>query len=242
MNLMDDFEVDWNKVEIKNYEPLPAGVYGAKMIVSKLTKTKDGKGKKLEVTFEILGQKKDSKLYDNWNVKNKSVKATQIGQARLKAMAIALEMNIEEVKDTSEFHGKPVGLKLKIEKSEEYGDKNKIVAILPFSEDMLDDGSDTTSEIAVEEPEIIEDVVAEEIVEEVIEEAVVVEEGTPTGADLDISPVEINAMKAPELKAYVLDNKLGIIMKGMKVGDLKEAIIDLLFGTVVEDDEIIIED
>ena len=41
-------------------------------------------------------------------------------------------------------------IKLKIEKSEEYGDKNKISTIIEFEESMLDDEESTAEEITVE--------------------------------------------------------------------------------------------
>lgn len=121
---------DAQQVEPNGFDLLPAGEYDAVIVDSKVVPTKAGDGKILKLQLQVLnGQYQNRTLFDQLNLWNPSQKAEQIAKGTLSALCRAV--NVLTPKDTSELHNKPVRISVGVQKSEEYGDQNKIKAYKP---------------------------------------------------------------------------------------------------------------
>jgi len=117
---------DANQYESQSFDVLPAGEYDVVIVGSSVEQTKSGTGKYLKLELQVLnGQFKNRKLFDNLNLWNQSQQAQTIARGQMSAICRAVG-NLTP-KDSAELHMKPIRCKVKIEKSEEYGDSNKIV-------------------------------------------------------------------------------------------------------------------
>ncbi len=230
MNL-EEFKIDWNSIEeITEFPPLEAGKYAGKVIESKFKVTKKG-DKMLMLTFNVLGTKR--KLFENYMFTCKAnPKTVDYALGKIKSLAKFLELDFDQLQDTSELHGKPVGIKLKITQSEQYGPGNSITSFFEYDGDLIKSPLEETKteEITVEEPDIVED--------ETIEDTTVLTDTTPT---------EINAMKKTALINFIkADKELShnIELKGKKLSQVKEAVIEFMCGSEIVDDseDIIVED
>jgi hypothetical protein len=72
------------------FEPVPNGKYRAHIVDSEVKPTKDGRGKYLQLEWEILdGEYKGRKIWDRLNIVNPSETSQKIGQAQLSAVCHA---------------------------------------------------------------------------------------------------------------------------------------------------------
>jgi len=118
---------DANTVEPNQFDVIPAGEYEACIVKSQMKQTKDGQGQYLELELQILnGQFQNRKLFDRLNLKNQSAKAVQIAQGTLSAICRAV--SVLTPNDSLELHNKPLRVKVKVTKDDQYGDKNEIMA------------------------------------------------------------------------------------------------------------------
>jgi len=119
---------DANQVEPNTgFDVIPAGDYDAVIVSSEMKLTKKGDGKYLSLELQILnGQYQNRKLFDKLNLKNANQQAVDISKATLSAICRAV--GVLTPKDSSELHNKPLRVKVKVRKSEEYGEQNQITA------------------------------------------------------------------------------------------------------------------
>lgn len=113
------------------FSPVPAGDYQVeiKKVEAKETHNKDGMY--FNFRLDILGPTNAGRIiFAIVNVKNASEKAQQIGQGQLKDIMRAL--NLQSVSNTDQFIGGKLTVKLAIEKSEQYGDSNRVQAFKPI--------------------------------------------------------------------------------------------------------------
>ena len=113
------------------FSPVPAGDYQVeiKKVEAKETRNKDGMY--FNFRLDILGPTNAGRIiFAIVNVKNASEKAQQIGQGQLKDIMRAL--NLQSVSNTDQFIGGKLTVKLAIEKSEQYGDSNRVMAFKPI--------------------------------------------------------------------------------------------------------------
>jgi hypothetical protein len=116
--------------------PVPAGWYLLAAKETKVEPTSDTLGTKLTAQFTILeGMYKGRTVYHNFNIKNNSEKAQEIGLKQLSALCHATRLLV--VQDTSQLHNVPFKAKLKIVAAvmdplnplvEKYAAKNEITA------------------------------------------------------------------------------------------------------------------
>ncbi len=109
------------------FEPVPAGEYQVeiKKVEAKETRNKDGMY--FNFRLDILGPSNAGRIiFAIVNVKNASEKAQQIGQGQLKDIMRAL--NLQSVSNTDQFVGGKLTVKIDIEKSEQYGNSNRVRA------------------------------------------------------------------------------------------------------------------
>lgn len=111
----------------QEFSPVPAGVYVARIVSSEIKPTKNNSGTLLNLQFDIIeGQFINRKIFERINIQNANPEAEKIGQSQLSQLCHAL--NVLQLRDTEELHNKPVKIKVKIRKDEQYGDQNAISA------------------------------------------------------------------------------------------------------------------
>lgn len=123
--------IDDLNVKPLSFDPVPEGNYLAEVIDSELVPTSAGTGIILKVTHSILeGEFEGRKVFTQFNIQNPSERAQQIGRGMLSALCKACGFS-GIVSDSSQVHGLPHIIKVKIETSPGYADKNKIVGFKP---------------------------------------------------------------------------------------------------------------
>lgn len=121
---------DANNVQPTSFDVLPAGEYEACIVSSVMKANSNGSGKYLNLELQILnGEFQNRRVFDLLNLVHTNEKAVQIARGTLSAICRAV--GVLTPKDSSELHNKPMRIKLKVEKSEEFGDRNKITAYKP---------------------------------------------------------------------------------------------------------------
>lgn len=76
--------------EPSEFDPIPAGEYEAIITDTQIKKTKDGRGKYLELTSEVQsGQFQNRKLWDRLNYQNDNQKAVTIAMQQLQQVCFA---------------------------------------------------------------------------------------------------------------------------------------------------------
>lgn len=97
--------------EERAFEALPPGKYKAIIIGSEIKSTKAGTGTYLSVQCEVIdGPHKGRRVYDNINRTNPNEVAVEIGNQTLAAIMRATDCL--NASDSSDFHNKPIGIKL----------------------------------------------------------------------------------------------------------------------------------
>ena len=108
-----------------SFEPLPAGWYSAVISSADITQTKSGTGRYIKIRYDITGPTHQGRaVFSNLNTENPSAKAEQIGREQLRALLESI--GIAKLSDTDQLIGRNVKIKLKIERDEQYGDKNQV--------------------------------------------------------------------------------------------------------------------
>lgn len=110
-----------------DYEPLAPGDYYGRITQAEVQDTKRGDGKMIFVRLDIEGPKGAGRvIFDRMLVVHPTPTAQEIGRARFGALCVACGFTAKP-NDTRELIGQSVGVKLKIERSKEYGDRNSVV-------------------------------------------------------------------------------------------------------------------
>lgn len=109
----------------KSFAPIPAGVYPAQIVESEIKPLKSGNGEALSLQFEILGnQFAGRRVFANLNIHHTNRDAERIAQEQLSAICHAVA--VTRLQDSSQLHGKPMNIRVKIRKQEGYEDRNEI--------------------------------------------------------------------------------------------------------------------
>lgn len=115
---------------------LPAGDYEAVIVESEMKPTKDGSGKRLALTLQVLsGQYQNRKVFDNLNlVNNGPNKQTTEKIAKGTLSAICRAVNVLTPGDSSELHNKPLRIKVVVKAADgNYSARNEIKGYMPRS-------------------------------------------------------------------------------------------------------------
>lgn len=108
-----------------SYEVLPAGWYEATISSAEIKNTKSGTGRYIAIRYDILGPTHQGRVvFGNLNIENANPKAEEIGRQQLRSMMEAI--GLPRLNDTDQLLGANIKIKLKIEKDEQYGDKNQV--------------------------------------------------------------------------------------------------------------------
>jgi len=115
---LSNLGLDANVKEQGFFEVVPAGLYQIAISNDELKNTKDGAGKYLELTLQIIeGEHKGTEIVDRLNIINKSQTAQNIGQGKLKRICTLLNSPFPP-KDTRCLWGKPLTAKLEVKEFE----------------------------------------------------------------------------------------------------------------------------
>lgn len=107
------------------FEPLPAGWYDATIQGAELKNTKAGTGQYIAVKYAITGPTHQGRvIFGNLNIKNPNPKAEEIGRSQLGELMRSI--GLAKVTDTDQLIGGSLAIKLKIVKSDQYGDANDV--------------------------------------------------------------------------------------------------------------------
>lgn len=117
------------------YEIVPAGWYEVMIDESEMKPTKDGSGVFLQLRFNVIsGQYANRKIFTRINLRNANPVAQEIAYKQLSAICHAV--GILQVADSSQLHGIPLKVKVKVRKdtSGQYEDQNDITAFKNINE------------------------------------------------------------------------------------------------------------
>jgi len=121
--------------EKKVYEVIPKGLYHASLQFVQEVKTKDGTGSYIKATFKVENSPVNSRyVFHNFNIKNKSDRAQEIGIDQLNRYFKCVGSNLEYVdgfklEDLMTTLKQPLGIKLAIEEaSGKWKARNKITS------------------------------------------------------------------------------------------------------------------
>lgn len=109
-------------------DPLPTGWYNMMVISSELKPTRDTMGTILAIVSQVVdGQYAGRKVYGNFNMKNNSEKAQEIGHKQFSALCHAVRVLM--VQDTAQVHNIPYKAKVKLVPADgQFEAKNEITA------------------------------------------------------------------------------------------------------------------
>jgi hypothetical protein len=116
--------------DAQGVEPLPAGWYLVEIDDAEVKETHSRTGKYLKLRMTVISQEMNGrKLFDQINIVNANTKAQEIGLRILAQLGAACGMS--RIKDSTEFIGKQVNVKVKIEKREGRDPENVATAYKP---------------------------------------------------------------------------------------------------------------
>lgn len=115
-----------NDIYKQDFDLLPAGNYNVIITNTEEKVTRDGTGTRLVIEMEVQsGEFQGRKIWDSINIQNQNDKTVAAGQRKIKQIMFCLDM--VQVKDSSEFHFKPLIAVVEIRKSRnEYPDSNGV--------------------------------------------------------------------------------------------------------------------
>lgn len=126
---------NFTDVSTGDFAPLEPGIYKAFVEECKFKTTKAGTGEYLNVQFKLPDLNRV--VFGMYNLLNPNPKAVEIAMKDVTAMLIAMGYKQEDLSGIEKhmllemIDQKDVMLKLKIERDDTYGDKNKIVGYSP---------------------------------------------------------------------------------------------------------------
>jgi len=125
MVAMNGFDASSHK-PMEQFDPIPAGEYQAIAVDSEEKPTKNGNGSYLQFAWEIIdGEYKGRKLWSRLNLKNPSQEAVEIAERELSSICRAA--GVLRPRDSAELHGKPLVLRVGVEKRNDTGElTNKV--------------------------------------------------------------------------------------------------------------------
>ena len=102
------------------------------MSAAEIKTTKTGTGQYIALRYDITGPTHQGRVvFGNLNIRNASPKAEEIGRQQLGDICRAI--GLARVGDTDQLIGNSLMIKLDIEKSEQYGDKNQVKGFKPVA-------------------------------------------------------------------------------------------------------------
>lgn len=120
-----NYEVDLNDANEGNFDPVPVGEYLVVIEDSDFVETKTGGGMYLKLKYKIIdGEFKNRTLYENLNLVNKNKQAEAIARRALNAIGAAVD--VHQIDDSAQLHGRPLIISVGMRDNGEYGMQNVI--------------------------------------------------------------------------------------------------------------------
>ena len=127
MSLLDT-KINLDEIpESEGFTPLPAGTYPAMIADAEVKDTKaNNGGQYIKVQFNITGANYSGRsVFGNFNIRNPSPKAEEIGMQQLKQLTVAIGL-VGELIDTQQLLGGSCDIAVVVTKSDQYGDGNEV--------------------------------------------------------------------------------------------------------------------
>ena len=114
---MASISFDATTVEITSRDPLKPGTYEAVITESEVRPTRNGTGKGVNLTFEVVsGEAKGRKVWNWINFQHPNQEAQRIGQEELARICKAVR--VERLQDTTQLHNIPLMITVGIDKDD----------------------------------------------------------------------------------------------------------------------------
>lgn len=118
--------------EQQDFTAIPEGQYVVIAIATEMRPTKNGQGKYLQFTFEVVdGPMKGRKLWSRLNLENNNATAVDIAKRELGAICRAV--GIIKPNDSAELHNKPILVTVGVELDERNREGNTIKKYEPVA-------------------------------------------------------------------------------------------------------------
>ena len=131
-NLGEIFDVEFLPQGKTSFDPIPPGWYTVTIASAEVKATKNGTGQYIAIRYDVTGPTHQGRvIFGNLNIRNQSPKAEEIGRQQLGEICRAI--GLAKVGDTDQLIGNALSIKVDIEKSEQYGDKNQVKGFKPIA-------------------------------------------------------------------------------------------------------------
>ena len=131
-NLGEVFDVEFLPQGKTSFDPIPPGWYTVTIASAEVKATKNGTGQYIAIRYDVTGPTHQGRvIFGNLNIRNQSPKAEEIGRQQLGEICRAI--GLAKVGDTDQLIGNALSIKVDIEKSEQYGDKNQVKGFKPIA-------------------------------------------------------------------------------------------------------------
>jgi len=131
---MGNINDDWTNgppAGAEQYAPLPEGWYNATIEKSEIKETRSGTGSYISMMWRITGPEQANRtVFAMITVTNQSEKAAEIGRTTRYRLCQAI--GLSQLGDAEDLIGHSCAIKVRIRKSEEWGDKPEIKAYRPI--------------------------------------------------------------------------------------------------------------
>lgn len=108
------------------FEPIPAGKYLAVITESEMKPTKNGGGRYLQLTFQVIeGEYKNRLIWARLNMENPNTTAVNIARAELSAICRAV--GVLAPKDSVDLHNLPLVITLGIKKRKDTDELTNVI-------------------------------------------------------------------------------------------------------------------
>ena len=122
---MAKLNFDTSTIESQTFEALPAGWYSVMIVAEEQKEAKSGNGEYVKMEMEVTeGQYKGRKLWEQFSLWHTNPQTVEIAQRGIATIAQAV--GIAKCTDTAELHNRVFDAKVIIEKSDQYGDQNRV--------------------------------------------------------------------------------------------------------------------
>ena len=130
LDFMGSVDIKAKAQEASNIDmPIPAGKYTATITEADIEKSKSGEATMIKLRLDVTGPKHAGRVvFDRIIVHHTNPskqKSAEIGVETFAVLAVSTGFDTRP-NDTKLLIGKSVGIKVKIERSEEYGDRNNV--------------------------------------------------------------------------------------------------------------------
>ena len=119
--------IDLSNVTVDEFDVIPVGDYLCNVTAAEVRDTKNGSGQYIRTELTIAdGSAKGRKIFTQFNIKNQNPQAVAIGLQQLKQLLLNANHPSPDKVTVQDIPGLTVGVRTKVTKSEEYGDKAEV--------------------------------------------------------------------------------------------------------------------